>query len=116
MKPMTGKVKSEQSDKRIEMSPIYRHYETFLPAVVMTSKLGPVFPDDLLNRLLPGGHDGKPHQHRPQAIFLTNVIWTYRRQKSKNNPIRSENYSVLHKIWEGGGAYSQSAAYHQGAT
>lgn len=47
-----------------------------LPAEVVASKLGPVFSDNLLHALLPGRHHGQPHQHRPQAVFLPDVVGT----------------------------------------
>lgn len=52
------------------------HRPARLPAEVVASKLGPVFSDDLLHALLPGRHHGQPHQHRPQAVFLPDVVGT----------------------------------------
>lgn len=54
---------------------------SWLPAEIVASELGPVLSHNLLHTLFPGRHDGQPHQHWPQAIFLTNVVWTWRRKK-----------------------------------
>lgn len=49
------------------------------PAEVVASELGPVVLDDFLHALFPDSHDGQPHQHRPQTILLTDVVWTLTR-------------------------------------
>lgn len=44
------------------------------PTEVIATQFGPVVPHDVLHPLFSSGHDGQPHQHRPQAILLPDVI------------------------------------------
>lgn len=46
----------------------------FSPGEKVPAKLLPVVFHDLLHALFPGGQNGQPGQHRPQAVFLPDVV------------------------------------------
>lgn len=46
----------------------------FSPGEEVPAELLPVVFHDLFHALFPGGQDGHPRQHRPQAVFLPDVV------------------------------------------
>ena len=73
-----------------------------IPTEIVASKLGPVLPDYLLHPLFLGSHDGKPHQHRPQAVLLTDVVRTWSGERWRRDEMRCCNPLTLCMDWARG--------------